>query len=1314
MKRNIAHHSMRWVFIAIFISLVFIAFFTGFARVSLPFVSTYRAEIQSYVSTFLGKAVEIGALDVSWQKFGPRLVLHDVVLNSGADSSQNVDLKKIYLDLDLFRSWMNGAWQINEVSIVGAKLSFDYYGNQKIRVYGENIDGTKSRFQPKTELSSNTSDDDLDVLRWLLQADRVGLLESSVTLRHRKKDFSVEVHNLNVRVNNQDGIHKIRVDLLVPALSQNTVALNLDFTGEREDLANSVGAFNFSMNDMDLGKATELLSDYLPLSVEGRSDLSLWGKWSKGEVNSLRIQTALGESEWLSKQTAGKVSLPASYSDWVVSKKFDEYRLALNELKLNEKVTDLQLLLRVRPKEKKHWWLDSQGGFLELSSITPIMSAFVDTTIQTNLTKRLLLTSMKGQLHDWHIQLQGQENSSPRLSMDTRFTDLSMGDKAQLPGFSDVDGRLSMWENSGRVSIADTQLRVNLPKWFNAPFKLSQLQGDFDFRIDQERFVVQSEKVVVASDGVSAKGRVKLQKNSNYDMYIDLEGKVSDMTVVEARRFFPEKIMKPKLLSWFDSAIETGRISDVDLVVKGSSKGFPYANGEGEFRADLNFDNGQVKPIKNWPSINVAAAAMQFRQNGMTVDVSKANIQKNVLSDVKLSISDLKKPVVKLHGRSRGELSHALNFIEKTSLKKALEPLVNSASGSGAIELNLDLVAPLYKQSAAISYEGKVVFKGNQWQSKDLGLAVQNIKGPLYFSDNSLTSKGLSAEIFNTPVTITAHTDKSNPRIFSRINVMGDIAASTVLENYDLPISHWFEGRSAWDLQLELKRGIDPSQTMQVSLLAKSELVGTSVDLPRPYGKAKNKKGQLSANIDLSDTGDGQSWNFVYARHLRARVETLPDAGGLKGLAVRFHEPLPDASNSLDGVSISGRVPELSFDGWVSSIADVISHLGESDERSPIMPVRGEIIADNLLLGQVGSGPAQLAFVTDNEHISTQIESKWLAGDLHYPRQYWLDDRPLKSRLSLLDKQFLDSLATAEGSDSSRIDPRDFPSIELTVDRFVWDEYHVADLKMRSNPVSDGMKTEALGFVHNDLQMSGEAYWRVLDPQNIAVKSQADHRTDIRFSLKSDDVGAGLDGIGILGGFSGGQGQVDVALAWDDAAYAPDLSRITGTIKPALKGGRILAVEPGAAKILGLFALQAMPRRLLLDFNDVTKDGLLYDDIVGDIVISDGVAKTNLMRLNGPIGVVSSTGTTDFVHSTYDQKIVVLPRLTSALPIIGLISAGATAGVGVLVADQLLKGVGVNFDEVGKREYLLTGSWDEPKIRRVHVPLKHLPEPENR
>ncbi len=135
--------------------------------------------------------------------------------------------------------------------------------------------------------------------------------------------------------------------------------------------------------------------------------------------------------------------------------------------------------------------------------------------------------------------------------------------------------------------------------------------------------------------------------------------------------------------------------------------------------------------------------------------------------------------------------------------------------------------------------------------------------------------------------------------------------------------------------------------------------------------------------------------------------------------------------------------------------------------------------------------------------------------------------------------------------------------------------------------------------------------------------------------------------------------------------------------------------------MVGLFALQALPRRLELDFKDVTSDGLAFQRITGDIAIENGVADAVLLQLTGPIGVVDITGQSDFNTREFDQRITVLPRISAALPVIGVISAGATGGIGALVATGFLKAVGIDLDRLGLRDYSLTGKWDNPLFELV-------------
>jgi len=180
-----------------------------------------------------------------------------------------------------------------------------------------------------------------------------------------------------------------------------------------------------------------------------------------------------------------------------------------------------------------------------------------------------------------------------------------------------------------------------------------------------------------------------------------------------------------------------------------------------------------------------------------------------------------------------------------------------------------------------------------------------------------------------------------------------------------------------------------------------------------------------------------------------------------------------------------------------------------------------------------------------------------------------------------------------------------------------------------------------------------------------------------------------------------GRGTVDVSLGWSGPLYKPELAALYGSVDLNLRNGRILTVDPGAARIFGLFALQSIPRRLSLNFKDFLVSGLEYNAIEGKVNLGNGLATTELMQLRGPVGVIDVTGSSNLVERTYDQEVSVLPRITGALPLIGIISAGATGGISALLAGPVLKALGIDLNQVGLTEFTLDGSWESPNIRKI-------------
>ncbi len=104
---------------------------------------------------------------------------------------------------------------------------------------------------------------------------------------------------------------------------------------------------------------------------------------------------------------------------------------------------------------------------------------------------------------------------------------------------------------------------------------------------------------------------------------------------------------------------------------------------------------------------------------------------------------------------------------------------------------------------------------------------------------------------------------------------------------------------------------------------------------------------------------------------------------------------------------------------------------------------------------------------------------------------------------------------------------------------------------------------------------------------------------------------------------------------------------ICGEFKVTVESGQFLKVDPGAARLLGVLSLQALPRRLLFDFRDVFEEGFAFDSFTGDLRIAKGVAHTTNLRMRGVQAVVLMEGQADIGRETQDLRVVVVPEINA-------------------------------------------------------------------
>jgi uncharacterized protein YhdP len=193
-------------------------------------------------------------------------------------------------------------------------------------------------------------------------------------------------------------------------------------------------------------------------------------------------------------------------------------------------------------------------------------------------------------------------------------------------------------------------------------------------------------------------------------------------------------------------------------------------------------------------------------------------------------------------------------------------------------------------------------------------------------------------------------------------------------------------------------------------------------------------------------------------------------------------------------------------------------------------------------------------------------------------------------------------------------------------------------------------------------------------------------------------VAATLRALGYSDVLEAKHGEVHGDLKWPGGFDAKMLDRAAGSISVKAETGQLTAVQPGAGRVLGLFSVAALPRRLALDFKDLTDKGLAFDKVQGDFELRDGNAFTSNLLLRGPAAEIGIAGRTGIATHDYDQTAVVTGNLGASLPVAGALAGGPVVGAAVLLFSQIFK---EPLKGVTRGYYRITGPWENPTVERV-------------
>ena len=161
---------------------------------------------------------------------------------------------------------------------------------------------------------------------------------------------------------------------------------------------------------------------------------------------------------------------------------------------------------------------------------------------------------------------------------------------------------------------------------------------------------------------------------------------------------------------------------------------------------------------------------------------------------------------------------------------------------------------------------------------------------------------------------------------------------------------------------------------------------------------------------------------------------------------------------------------------------------------------------------------------------------------------------------------------------------------------------------------------------------------------------------------------------------------------------ALDFATLAGTCRCRRRKAEFLEIEPGIGKLISLMSLQALPKRITLDFRDVFSKGFQFDRIA-NAQLDAGVMKLSEFRMRGSAAEVEMTGETDLARETQNLRVRVVPSLGDSAA--GHHDRQSRGGRSAAIAQRILKNP---LGQIFSYDYEVSGTWTDPRWRRSCLP----------
>jgi uncharacterized protein (TIGR02099 family) len=904
------------------------------------------------------------------------------------------------------------------------------------------------------------------------------------------------------------------------------------------------------------------------------------------------------------------------------------------------------------------------------------------------------------------------------------------------PGIENANLSFEMTADGGQAKVSIEKGALQINRLFeDARIPLDKLQAALKWQYEKEKLLVPDWQLSVINADLSAdlKGSWKPSMLTGSWGVLDAQGNIQRADATRVHRYLPLGIPQ-NVRHYVRDAVLKGALQGVAVKVKGDLKHLPFANAkDGELRfagkvrdvlyayvpPNIAKPAERVNPSENvWPPMSEVNGEIVFDRLNFKVNSASGKWGNTPFTQIKAEIPSLSAPVlVNVQGESKANANVVLNDLRLSPVNQMLSGALAKASSTGTVSSRLKLSLPLSSLDKS-SVQGTVVLSGNDVRIQSDFPTIEKAQGSIQFSEAGFNLLGVSAQFLGGPIKLEGGSRKLPPRSSEAnpvFRIQGQASASGLRQAKEFGalslLAQHASGASAYTASLGFKGG-------QSELQIQSQLQGVALNLPAPFGKRADEStafkyehvvqgldnvAPYKAQRDQIQLSLGSSLSASYLRDL-----TGTEARVIQGRVQVGAANAATAPNTREpGVTAEVTLPLFSIDEWLQVISPPKSSpQWHSTQNTALTAATSSYLPNRMTLkaNEVTVQGRQLnnVFVSGSREGAlwrANLDARELSGYVEYRQSNNLNAGRIYARLARLSLPPSADQTVATLLEDS---PLSIPALDIVVDELELRGKKMGRVEIEAvnSESAQAKQTPGREWRLNKLNITTpEASFKANGKWVTAREGSQQANTEMNFRLDISNAGELLNRLGTKDALRGGAGKLEGDVQWRGSPMTLHYPSMSGRFNLNIGRGQFLQAEPGVAKLLGVLSLQALPRRLLLDFRDVFSAGFAFDTIRGDVLIQQGIATTRNLQMKGVNAVVQMDGSSDIARETQNLRVLILPEVDAGTAsLLAGIALNPAIGLSTFLAQLILK---QPLSRVNTQEFLVDGTWADPRVTKV-------------